>query len=359
MDPELMRLLAAAVANNKGLSGTLNNLDNPLLPILAGVYDPFSAQGGQGGGGPLWSQYAGETDPILVDLMTQIKNGTNEYYLGSYIDALVAKDAAGVAATGYSPTDLKGLAKGLLKEYTDGGSSGSGSSKDTLSKAGYRSPLDLYSTSDMPIGKKGSEGLSARKKEQDILIKALAEAQGLTSKKGSSFGSLYKGFDDKGNVKNPTVKEMIKYVSEDENLKKQLPGGGSTRQIDPGSGEIYSWRGTQESKKRSWWDPRRIDPVGLLVKNVMRTAENVTDSIRGIEQPKVQGLLAKSGQLPNSSEALKLLKSKEDAAAAKAKGGEAKTEAYKKGYLRALAESGKTPLHDQLKAVLEFTANYK
>lgn len=360
MDPELMKLLASAVGNNKGISGTLNNLDNPLYTMIAGVYDPLAAQGGQsvGGGGPLWSQYAGETNPIMRDLMMKIQNGTNKFYLGSYIDSLSPAD---VQATGYSPSDLKGLASGLLKEYTEGASSSSGASKDPFAKAGYRSPTDLYSTSDMPVGKKGAAGLNKISKEQDGVQKAMKGAQLAASKAMSGLGPLFNGFDELGRAKSPSVDQMMNFISSNKDLQKQIPGG-SMRQIDPETGDMYSWLGTKQQKSYGTFDPRNLlNIIDIPAKEVFRTAEQVGNSVRGKKQPNIKDLMYKEGKMPSEESVSKVKKAKrkEGLATGQVNAAANEAELYKKGMMRALAETGRTPLKDQLKAMLEFQATFK
>jgi hypothetical protein len=358
MDPEMIKLLAAAKAGNKNLSGTLNNLDNPLYTLIAGVYDPLAAQSGgsAGGGGPLWSQYAGETNPIMRDLMMKIQNGTNKFYLGSYIDSLKPED---VQATGYSPSDLKGLATGLLKEYTDGASGGSGGSKDTLAKAGYRSPTDLYSTSDMPIGKQGAAGLTKISKEQDGVQKAMKAAQLAASKAMSGLGPLFNGFDSVGRAKSPSVDQMMNYISNNHELKNQIPNG-SMRQIDPATGDIYESRGTQQHRSYGTFDPRNLlNIIDIPLQEGFRTLEQLGSSIKGQQTPNIQNMLA--GQMLTEKAVSKVKKAKrqEGLATGQANAAASETELYKKGMMRALAETGRTPLGDQLKTMLKFAAQVK
>ena len=384
MDPEMIKLLAAAKGGNKNLSSTLNNLDNPFFTYFAGVYDPLAAQAGSsaGGGGPLWSQYAGETNPIMRDLMMKIQNGTNKFYLGSYIDSLNPTD---VQATGYSPSDLKGLASGLLKEYTEGASSSSGSSKDPFAKAGLRSPLDLYSTSDMPVGKKGAEGLNKISKEQDGVQKALKAAQNAAVSAKQGLGLLFNGFDELGRAKGPSVEQMMKYVSGNKELQNKLPGDGMD-QIDPETGDIYSWRGTQEQKGYKFYDPRNlINLVDIPLKKGFRELElqktramgaigrggdgsgtygqrNIRDlldvNVMDNENIWNPSKLKQDGILKNQKKAdvVKKAKRKEGLATGQANAAAAEAELYKKGMMRALAETGRTPLSDQMKSLLQFAA---
>lgn len=357
MDPEMIKLLAAAKGGNKNLSSTLGNIDNPLFTYIAGVYDPVAAQSGSsaGGGGPLWSQYAGETNPIMRDLMMKIQNGTNKFYLGSYIDSL---NPADVQATGYSPSDLKGLASGLLKEYTEGASSSSGASKDPFAKAGLRNPLDLYSTSDMPVGKKGAAGLNKISKEQQGVASALKQAQNAATSAQQSLGPLFNGFDELGRAKSPSVAQMMDYISGNKELQKQLPGG-SMRQIDPATGDIYEARGTQQRKSYSGVDPRNLmNLIDIPLQEGFRTLEQIGNSVRGKKQPNISDLVNKGGLLPSQEgvEKAKKAKRKEGLATGQANAAAQEAELYKKGMMRALAETGRTPLGDQMKSLLQFAA---
>ena len=389
VDPELIKLMSAAKGGNKNVSSLLGNLDNSLLTFMAGVYDPLAAQGGSsaGGGGPLWSQYSGDTNPIMRDLMMKIQNGTNKFYLGSYIDSLPAAD---VQATGYSPSDLKGLATGMLKEYTEGASSSSGASKDPFAKAGLRNPLDLYSTSDMPVGKKGREGLVKITKEQDAIMKAVAAAEAASEKGKKAMGPLFNGFDERGRAKGASVDQMMKYISQNPKLQSMLPKGNFSedmRQIDPETGDIYSMWGTQEEKGYKFYDPRNLlNLVNIPLKRGARELElqktralgavgiggdgsgtygqrNIRDllGMELMDDENIYDPLKKEGVLKDQTkaDAYKKLKRKEGLATGQANAAATSAELYKKGMMRALAETGRTPLGDQMKSLLQFVAQSK
>lgn len=156
-DQELQMLMAFAAAKkgNKNVSGVLGNLDSPMLAVLAGAYDPRTAGGAQGGGGPFWSKYSQSQDPVIQDIIGKISQGFDKYQLNSYIDSLAAQ---GQDLGSFQVSDLKGVAASLQKEYVDGPStSGGASSKDPFSKAGLPSPTELYDTSTVPLSAPNSK----------------------------------------------------------------------------------------------------------------------------------------------------------------------------------------------------------
>ena len=171
-DQELQMLMAFAAAKqgNKNVGGVLGNLDNPMLAVLAGAYDPRTASGAQGGGGPFWSKYSQSQDPVIQDIIGKISQGFDKYQLNSYIDSLAAQ---GQDLGSFQVGDLKGVASSLQKEYVDGPSaSGGAASKDPFSKAGIPGPGELYDTSTVPLSAPNVKRIS------DIQTKLAADTAG-------------------------------------------------------------------------------------------------------------------------------------------------------------------------------------
>lgn len=362
MDPELIQLLAAAKLGNKNLSGTLNNLQDPFFTYLAGIYDPIAAQGGMGSNtnGPYWSRYSTSEEPVIQDIISKIRSGADKYQLNSYIDSL---SEGGTDLGAFQVSDLKGVAGQLQKEYSgesSGSSSKGGSKGDPFAKgnaSGFRSPLDLYSISDMPVGKKGSAGLTKIANESSSTVKAMEAAQLAATKAMSDLGPLFNGFDSRGGVKAPSVDQMINYVKSNKDLMKQVPGGMD--KIDPTTGDMYSWAGTKNTKNYKFYDPRGLmNIIDIPLMEGFRTAEQVANSVKGKKQNNIQDLVYKAGKLP-SEEAIKKVKKaqeQEGLAEGQMNAAQYESELYRKGMLRALAETGRTPLGDQVKTLLKFAA---
>lgn len=177
MDPELLQLFAATRGKNKNVSGVLNNLDNPLLAYLSGALNPMTQTGGGSGGGSLYAQYENYDNPAIQDVLAQIRNGVDKYWLSSYIDSNI--DDSEMVASGFQPQDFKGLASALQADYQKGTAK-----NDMWSKAGLSNPLDIYDESNMPLEGGLSDlvtGFSSEsQRAQDLYSKA---AQDVSSRK--------------------------------------------------------------------------------------------------------------------------------------------------------------------------------
>lgn len=151
MDPELLNLFLAASKAQGGRSKVLSALNNPWIAMLSGAYDPVAAQGDTvAGSGQLWNTYAGNPDyPELQSIINTISQGGDQYQVQEQVNRVLGgKDTAGF----FSADNLSKLAQGLYKEYTGGGtSSGKAAKQDVFSKAGIRSPLDVYTAQDVPV----------------------------------------------------------------------------------------------------------------------------------------------------------------------------------------------------------------
>ena len=117
MDPQLLAaLLSQAKGGNKNLSGTLGNVDNPILLALAGVLDPYYGTGQTtSGAGNLYGSFASdETTPAAVKaVMDYVDQGMNGYQIEAQINAL---DPDIVKNSGYTDEQLISMGKEMAKE---------------------------------------------------------------------------------------------------------------------------------------------------------------------------------------------------------------------------------------------------
>lgn len=312
MDPELLQLFMAAKANNKNVSGLLNNLDSPIFAFLAGAYDPLA---GGSAGGPLWAQYSSNPDPVIQDIIGKIQGGADPFYLNSYIEAM-----PDVSSTGFQRSDLQGLAKGLQKEFSQGGSA-----DKQFTDAGIRSPLDVYSTMDVPLQGKAREDVSKIRSGRASAEERLGEAQSATAAAR------------KDNVLSKDLREE---------LARTLVGtttGGANRQAK----QLAEWLKTQDmltedtfrSKAESLAPDQRFESIPFS-----RAADTVGKQIkkRGSSAPKI--------------DKFKKAQEVEGLAQQQVNAGAADEEAYRRGVLKAYTESGRTPTRDSLAALLRFGA---
>lgn len=140
MDLELLLQFLQAAGTSTGAGRTLNNLDNPLLGLLTGGFDPMTMSPGAGGD---WSRYAGNPEyPELQKIISEIEAGRDQYQISSAVDALTA---GGGTLDGFQPQDFKNLALNLQKEYSGGDNA------DWFRAAGLSSPLQQYTAETVPM----------------------------------------------------------------------------------------------------------------------------------------------------------------------------------------------------------------
>lgn len=166
MDPQLLAaLLSQAKGGNKNLSGTLGNMDNPILLALAQVLDPYYGTGQTtSGAGSLYGSFASdETTPAAVKaVMDYVDQGMNGYQIEAQINSL---DPDIVKNSGYTDEQLISMGKEMAKE---GGKKGA----DVFAKAGLRNPNDIYDVEDVPLND------SQNKDYMDYLGKAKESKKG-------------------------------------------------------------------------------------------------------------------------------------------------------------------------------------
>jgi hypothetical protein len=164
---QMMAFMAAARGGNKNLSGVLNNMDSQLLAIMAGAYDPRTAEQSGPGAGSYWSRYSQSENPVIQDVISKITSGADKFQINSYIDSIAAP---GIDLGGFQVSDLKGVAGELYKEYTGTGTGSSGSkNKSETQKAGIPDPTELYNTSTVPLSSMNEQYI--RKLQEDLVPK--------------------------------------------------------------------------------------------------------------------------------------------------------------------------------------------
>jgi hypothetical protein len=381
MDPEIAALFLGARDNNKNVSGLLNNIDSSVLALLAGVYDPLSAQGRSGG--QLWSSYAGNPDyPVVQDIQQKIQGGADPYYLNSYIDGLVANK---VDLNGFQDADLKGLAKGLYNEYNGKGSGsggGSGGGDDDL-PSWLRDPTDVYTTQDLPMTpklkemiselrkndatykaesfKKGKESIIAKRKlgplygkdfSDDIASKVNELKKEIPSLRSTGYGPDDEGEYIEGASKRLENEALVKWLKETPEGKKLAKEKKiNWKKVDAKSGKVYGWAPSR--KKGSWWNPLNWD------ENVVSSASRAVESVvKGGDVTNIRDVVGYKATPDAGLETdyLQKKKSYQDV-----KGSQQRIDmleqAYREGALAYLEGQGRTPTRDQLSGMLKFIKN--
>ena len=322
MDPELLQLLFQnARNNNKNVSGVLNNLDSPFLAYLANALDPMT-QVDSGGGGSLFAQYENYDQPAVQDVLAQIRNGVDKYWLSSYIDSNISDED--IVASGFQPDDFKGLASALQEDYQKGNQR-----KDVFSKAGLPSPLDVYDESNMP------------------LEAPLANFLGKFSSESERIGGLaQKAQKDVGSGRNrvDVAKNAMKEYAE--KLRRGGTGGVPDMALRRLSEDVA---GRDMVTDTEWAE---------LVEKY--SPKNTGYSYGGYEK-RYRERLAGAGKVPKiSKKEMDSLSSSERQAndlMYLAKDAKANEDMVRKAFLAKIQESGKTPLGDSLAAMMRFTAN--
>lgn len=337
MDEELLQLFLEAKKGNRNVAGLLNNLDNEMLAFLAGVYTPDVDQGGMG---TLWSSYAGNPDyPVVQDIISKIEGGADPYYLGSYIDSL------GGNTDSFQPEDLKGLTRALYKEYT-----GSKKKDDVWSKAGLRSPLDVYSVEDVPISESVAKLIEPTR---ELYNQRFQELQGAQSRSRRA------------------QQESLQFEPGRKALKEAKPAWQQqiiNRIIDPEGAGIFP----------EFIEKRKMPLVkGTVGEVAAGAASDVLSSGAALTAALLFGKgwnpFKKGSRRTDFSKAEKAMSQKQKALQAEAAAEEAGREeewaarranaaanremAQRRGVLRAYQEMGITPAKDQMRTLLSYLGN--
>jgi hypothetical protein len=357
MDPEIAALFLGARDNNKNVSGVLNNLDSPMLALLAGVYDPVSAQGGGAGGGQMWSKYAGNTDyPFVQEIMQLIQNGADPFYLNSHIDAKSGKADFG----GFQAEDMKGLAKALHAEYngTDSGGGGDGGgrggSRDDGLPSWLRNPTDMYTAADVPLSRKNLQYINELAANDEEMAQQSFDAgkQYIIAKR--KLGPLY--------GKKRDTAALIDYLQNDPKGKKLAKEKNiDWDKVDMTTGQVYSSPLSKSGQMTGW---QRFAPWGAVynlvdagLTEVGRTAEIIgKENIMGNEATYLEDIVSPKpdkdlvADYRNKQSAYRGIKAEQ-------KREKALETAYREGALKYAKEQGRTPTKDQLRGLLNFVQN--
>jgi hypothetical protein len=344
---QLLLAFAAAKQGNKNVGGVLGNLDNPMLAVLAGAYDPRTGSGAQSGGGPFWSKYSQSQDPVIQDIIAKISQGFDKYQLNSYIDSLAAQ---GQDLGSFQVGDLKGVAASLQKEYVDGPStSGGAASKDPFSKAGIPNPSELYDVSTVPISAPNA------KRIQDIQTKLAADTKG--------YGDVVYNTDvarravGQGNVtsegdKRLKTSEVFKW------LEQSMGQGKGNLALN----RVRSSFKNNPSDEISLSDLNKsLNEAGAKVyKNSNPKGVDVTKFKQGVAEvtgkaKKAQGIGYNKAANKKYDDAMfkKVMMETKSGAARQ------REEAVREGQMQYAAETGATPSTDAMKQILKFIAATK
>lgn len=344
MDEELLNLFLAAQQGNKGISGTLNNLDNQMLIYLAGQYNPLSAMGiTSSGGGQLTARYAGKPDyPAVNQLLAQIQQGDDEYQYGTAVKALIT----GGQTDGLDSGEFERLASDLYQESTG---QVSPSKKTYWQQRGLSDPTDVYSLENLPnrpgLNKVLSQFATAQAARQSELDRASQATESLRK----SVAPLYD--------REFTTGDLLRYLKEDPEGQKLAKERGIDMSKVSKEGDVYTWRGTQR-KKRSRFDPRNLTEA--VSSDLFRFAEDLGRTVAGGQTKTLAEAVGGTGKIVAGQDAQK--KAYRDALSKQKrieddmKLDEYRANKFANEYLKLVQARGETPLGDELKGVMRFMA---
>lgn len=343
MDEEILSLFLSALQGNKNVSGTLGNIDNPLLVYLSGQYNPLAGIS-SGGAGQIAARYAGNAEyPAVNQLLAQIQQGDDEYQYGTAVKALIAQNQT----DGLDSAQFESLAKDLYDESTGNVDS---SRKSVWDKAGLSDPTDIYSMENLPNRPGLNNVLSQFAASRQVQQQELERASKLAEEKRKSVSPLY--------GKEFTNKELVRYLSEDPEGQKLAKDRGIDMTKVSSEGDVYSWRGTKRPKR---WvlDPRNITEG--ISSDLYRFAEDLGRTVTGGRTKTLQEAVGGTGKIIAGKE--KQRKAYEEAQSkAKSIEDQMKLDEYRANkfaneYLKLVQAKGDTPLSDQLKGVMGFLAS--
>lgn len=306
INEEMMRLLFQSTrAGNKNVSGVLGNLDNPLLALIAGVYDPNTEMGATQGATPLLTKYSSSQIPAIQQVIASIRAGADPYQLEADIDALLAADPSAIAETGMSPETFTNLSKEMLDEAT-----GTSSKKKPFwAQAGLPNPLELYNEQTVPLDQASQALIAGFREPQELLSSKLKE---LESRERSA----------KGRMREAKTETITRTVPDYGNIaKNELTRFFGKFMNHPGS--LISKKDRPVTKTVTEKRQRKIDVTGKDYMDAQRAA---------IERGYVQAQLADQRR---------------------------KEEAVRKGALAAYESAGRTPTLDAISQMMRFISNSK
>lgn len=346
MDPELMQLFLAAKGKNKNVSGLLGNLDNQMLAYLSGAYNPLT-QSQDTGGGSLFAQYENYNQPAIQDVLAQIRNGVDKYWLSSYIDSNI--DPAAIAASGFQVQDFKNLASALQQDYQKGAVK-----QDMWAKAGLSNPLDLYTAENAPMGAKTQERVRQIDKElgrvspmveqaKSALSGAYQKLQGAKTSEGKGAVERYFSGKDLSNI--------IKRQGTDWNPIFGRIGGNvkSLTKWLEGQDNVSIDEALSKMKELDTGKPTGYSTSSALVEDALK--KDVKGRVKRLS-PKNTAVVEGTPEFYAFREALNASQRQMN----KEYGLQQKKAANQRGALRAAQEQGRTPLRDELATIMRFVA---
>ena len=341
MNEELLNLFLLALQGNKNVSTTLNNLMSPELVYLSGQYNPLAAMGNAGGTGPLTAKYSNaEKYPAVSQILNQINTGADEFELSTFVKGLIANNQT----DNFDSYSLENLAKELYKESKGGGEE----KKTDWQKAGLNDPIDIYSEENLPnkpVLNSYLQSFMGRQMAQSEELKRLSEN---AESKRKAVAPLYD--------KEFTTEDLLRYLRDDPEGRRLAKERNIDMSKVDDEGSVYTWRGTQNLKKRPFFDPRNITEG--IEQGLSRFGEDLVNTVKGGQTKTIEEAVGGTGKIIKGQDAKK--KAYEDASS-KAKQVEDQmkldkyqTEKYIKAYLGEIQKRGITPLDDQFKGVMGF-----
>jgi hypothetical protein len=344
MDPVVLQLLmqmSQAKSGNRNLSGTLNNMDNPLLLALAGVLDPMSMQGASQGGGVYGSFRNDPNTPETVQqVMDWVDQGLNKYQIESMINAQLP-DAV-VTDSGYTKKQLISMASEMSKQRASG-TDKSGIGK--LTQAGFRNPNDVYGLEDVPLSANSQARIGELQTQYSPLEEKMANQESRTkiaANKMRGFSPDTKSELSKNIIRDSrtmatgmasvALRELAKYVDSNpyvtvEDLNKQVDLISSSTSAAPREVETYKRNALRRIGKVSKTATKGSEDVGT----------NRAQSIGDWEMAKIEE--GKIGVEASNNARLQ--------------------EAIRQANLNQAAQAGRTPFTDQASQLMKFIAGTK
>lgn len=345
---QMMLLMSAARGGNKNLSSVLGNMDNQLLAIMAGAYDPRTAEQSGPGAGSYWSRYSQSEDPVIQDVIAKISSGADKYQINSYIDSLAAQ---GQDLGAFQVSDLKGVATELYKEFTGTGSSGSSSSKtkSATQKAGIPDPTELYNTSTVPLSSVNEQYIRKLQEDLEPKVKGYETAKSRVgvARKGLELGSSATQED-----KRIQKDDVLKWFGKESGRGRGTLGLNRARSYFTNNKDVQDitasdlanlltkTKGEAYKHRMDSYEARRFDEA---TKNITKKA----GSARGVGYNKEAN--------KKYDEAMQVMLSMERQASA----AKQREQAVREGQMDYARQSGATPTTDAMKMIMKFISSSK
>lgn len=227
MDEELLRLYLRAAGTRSGTGRVTKNLQDPILGVLTGSYNPMADMAA--GGGDLWNTYSQIGDPDMSAVLNLIQGGADKYQVSSAINQLYGANPQAFAGLGMQPEDVSSLARDLQKEYTSGGK------QQWWEEAGLSSPVETYTLETVPLAGKAAQRVAELQKSQIDIESKKQKEQGVID-------SFRKFWEKQKSNKSPSV--QAQYATEYAKMSKAL---ANMSELDKKSRELS---GRQDAVRR-------------------------------------------------------------------------------------------------------------